>query len=44
MGATMDEDRLETLVLISSERDLAENIKFDSLVDTFALKPRKLLL
>lgn len=44
MRATMGEDRLESLVLVSSERDVAEDIKLDSLVDIFALKPRKLPL
>jgi hypothetical protein len=44
MRATMGEDRLESLVLASSERDVAEDIKLHSLVDTFALKPRKLPL
>ena len=44
LRATMDEDRLESLTLISSERDLAEDIKLHCLVDAFALKPRKLLL
>ena len=44
MRATMDEGRLESLVLISSERDVAEDIRLDSLVDVFALKPRKLVL
>lgn len=44
MRATMDEDRLESLVQISSERDLAQDIKLHSLVDQFALKPRKILL
>ena len=33
----MDEGRLESLVLISSERDVAEDIRLDSLVDVFAL-------
>ena len=40
MRATMAEDRLQSLVLISSERDLAEDIKLDCLVDVF--EPRNL--
>ena len=32
---------LESLVLASSERDVAEDIKLHSLVDTFVLKPRE---
>ena len=40
MRVTMAEDRLQSLVLISSERDLAEDIKLDCLVDVF--EPRNL--
>ena len=40
MRATMAEDRLQSLVLISSERDLAEDIKLDCLVNVF--EPRNL--
>ena len=44
MRAKMDEDRLESLLLISSERDLSQDIKLVELVNQFAVKPRKLRL
>ena len=44
MRARMDEDRLESLLLISSERDLSQDIKLVELVNQFAIKPRKLRL
>ena len=45
LRAAMSPDRLEDLVQISSERDLANNIELSKLVEIFKLaKPRKLLL
>ena len=42
--ATMNEDRLDNLVLISSERDISSNIELPALVNQFAIKPRKVAL
>ena len=45
LRAAMSPDRLEDLVQISSERDIANNIELSKLVEIFKLaKPRKLLL
>ena len=44
LRATMTEDRLENLVLISSERDISKEIDLPILRKQFALKPRKLSL
>ena len=44
LRATMTEDRLENLVLISSERDISKEIDLSILRKQFALKPRKLSL
>jgi hypothetical protein len=45
LRAAMSPDRLEDLVQISSERDLANNVELSKLVEIFKLaKPRKLLL
>ncbi|XP_063590423.1 zinc finger MYM-type protein 1-like [Penaeus indicus] len=44
LRAKMDEDRIESLLLISSERDLSQDIKLVELVNQFAIKPRKLRL
>ena len=37
----MDEDQLQSLVLISSKRDLADNIQLHCLVDAFAPKTKE---
>ena len=45
LRAAMSPDRLEDLVQISSERDIADNIKLSKLVEVFKLaNHRKLLL
>ena len=44
LQATMTEDRLENIVLISSERDISKEIDLSILREQFALKPRKLKL
>ena len=45
LRASMSDDRLENLVHINIERDIADKIELDTLVDTFRLaKNRKLPL
>ena len=44
LRATMSEERLDNLVLISSERDISSDIELPVLVDQFAIKPRKVIL
>ena len=45
LRASMSDDRLENLMQISIERDMADRIELDSLVDKFkAAGSRKLLL
>ena len=44
LRATMTEDRLENLVLISSERDISKEIDLSTIRKQFAFKPRKLAL
>ena len=45
LRASMSDDRLESLVHITIESDIADKIKLDTLVDTFRLaKNRKLPL
>ena len=44
LRATMTEDRLENLVLISSERDISKEIDLSTMRKQFAIKPRKLAL
>ena len=44
LRAKMREDRLEQLVVISSERDIASLVELTSLQETFAIKPRKVPL
>ncbi|CAM1298254.1 Uncharacterised protein r2_g787 [Pycnogonum litorale] len=44
LHAKMGEERLEHLIMISSERDIAKNIELSSLQENFAIKPRKIPL
>eukprot|EP00795_Rhopilema_esculentum_P013366 gene13366-4221_t len=44
LRATMNEERLENLIIVSSEKDVASTIELPVLVHQFAIRPRKLLL
>ena len=44
LRAKMGEERLEQLVVISSERDISSSVELSSLQKTFAIKPRKVPL
>lgn len=44
LRSTMGNERLNSLMLIAVEKDIAEKQDLQILVDTFALKPRKIKL